>query len=118
MELQCSNLYFYRSGRCALVTSFGIFKYMAAYSLTMFVAALILYTYLTNLNDIEYLYIDLFVITVFAALFGLTKPYEGKLGTVGIRKPDVFGFQMVERKSVPKWSGFCMAFECRICTYL
>ena len=81
---------------------------MAAYSLTMFVAALILYTYLTNLNDIEYLYIDLFVITVFAALFGLTKPYEGKLGTVGIRKPDVFGFQMVERRSVPKWSGFCI----------
>ena len=32
-----------REGRAALVTSFGIFKYMAAYSLIQFVSVLILY---------------------------------------------------------------------------
>ena len=26
--------------------------------------------------------------------------------TMGIQKPDAFGFQMVESKLVPKWSGF------------
>lgn len=31
-------------GRCALVTSFGIFKYMALYSMVQFASVLILYT--------------------------------------------------------------------------
>lgn len=64
-------------GRCALVTSFGIFKYMAAYSLTQFVSVMICYNFGTNLSDIQFLYIDLFLITVFASCFGMTKPYEG-----------------------------------------
>lgn len=33
-----------REGRCALVTSFGIFKYMALYSMVQFASVLILYT--------------------------------------------------------------------------
>ena len=33
-----------REGRCALVTSFGVFKYMALYSMVQFVSVLILYT--------------------------------------------------------------------------
>ena len=32
-----------QEGRCALVTSFGIFKYMALYSLIQFITVLILY---------------------------------------------------------------------------
>ena len=32
-----------REGRCSLVTAFGIFKYMAAYSITQFATVLILY---------------------------------------------------------------------------
>lgn len=32
-----------QEGRCALVTSFGVFKYMALYSLIQFVTVLILY---------------------------------------------------------------------------
>jgi magnesium-transporting ATPase (P-type) len=65
------------AGRCALVTSFGIFKYMAAYSLTQFVSVMICYNFGTNLSDIQFLYIDLFLITVFASCFGMTKPFEG-----------------------------------------
>ena len=64
-------------GRCALVTSFGIFKYMAAYSLTQFVSVLILYSIDSNLTDLQFLYIDLFLITTFAFFFGLTEAYEG-----------------------------------------
>jgi cation-transporting ATPase 13A3/4/5 len=68
-----------REGRAALVTSFGIFKYMAAYSLTQFVSVMILYSIDSNLTDIEYLYIDLFVITVFAFFFGRTEAFDGPL---------------------------------------
>ena len=68
-----------REGRAALVTSFGIFKYMAAYSLTQFVTVMILYSIDSNLTDIEFLYIDLFVITVFAFFFGRTEAFDGPL---------------------------------------
>ena len=68
-----------REGRAALITSFGIFKYMAAYSLTQYVSVIILYEYNSNLTDLQYLYIDLFLITIFAFFFGLTKAYEGEL---------------------------------------
>lgn len=74
-----------REGRAALVTSFGIFKYMAAYSLTQFVTVMILYSIDSNLTDIEFLYIDLFVITVFAFFFGRTEAYDGPL----VKKPPI-----------------------------
>lgn len=66
------------SGRAALVTSFGIFKYMAAYSLTQFISVMILYNIDCNLTDIEFLYVDLFVITSFAFLIGKTDSFDGK----------------------------------------
>lgn len=68
-----------REGRCALVTSFGIFKYMAAYSLTQFVSIMILYSIDSNLTDLQFLWIDLFLITVFAIFFGRTDSYKGPL---------------------------------------
>jgi hypothetical protein len=66
-------------GRAALVTSFGIFKYMAVYSLTQFVSVIILYTIQSNLSDVQFLYIDLFLISFFALFFGHTEPYDGPL---------------------------------------
>lgn len=68
-----------REGRAALVTSFGIFKYMASYSLCQFVSVMILYSIDSNLTDIQYLYIDLFIISIFAFFFGKTEAYTGKL---------------------------------------
>ncbi|XP_021950610.1 probable cation-transporting ATPase 13A3 isoform X2 [Folsomia candida] len=68
-----------REGRAALVTSFGIFKYMAVYSLTQFVSVIILYTIQSNLGDLQFLYIDLFLISIFALFFGHTEPYDGPL---------------------------------------
>nr|XP_022902834.1 probable cation-transporting ATPase 13A3 isoform X1 [Onthophagus taurus]XP_022902836.1 probable cation-transporting ATPase 13A3 isoform X1 [Onthophagus taurus] len=68
-----------REGRAALVTSFGIFKYMASYSLCQFVSVMILYSIDSNLTDIEFLYIDLFIISVVAFFFGRTEAYDGPL---------------------------------------
>ncbi|XP_063927285.1 polyamine-transporting ATPase 13A3-like isoform X2 [Zophobas morio] len=68
-----------KEGRAALVTSFGIFKYMAAYSLCQFVSVLILYSIDSNLTDLEFLYIDLCIISIFAFFFGKTEAYSGKL---------------------------------------
>jgi cation-transporting ATPase 13A3/4/5 len=68
-----------KEGRAALVTLFGIFKYMAAYSITQFSSVLILYSIESNLTDFQYLYIDLFLISVFAFFFGKTESYDGPL---------------------------------------
>ncbi|ESP04540.1 hypothetical protein LOTGIDRAFT_135940 [Lottia gigantea] len=63
-------------GRCALVTSFGIFKYMASYSLAQLVSVLILYWNGANLTDPAFLYVDLFLITSLSVTFGYTEPYK------------------------------------------
>lgn len=68
-----------REGRAALITSFGIFKYVASYSLIQFISVLILYSIDTDLTDIQFLYIDLFIITIFVFFFGKTESYDGPL---------------------------------------
>ncbi|XP_029433723.1 cation-transporting ATPase 13A2 isoform X2 [Rhinatrema bivittatum] len=63
-----------REGRCSLITSFGVFKYMALYSFTQFVSVLILYTVNTNLSDFQFLFFDLIITTTVAVLMGKTGP--------------------------------------------
>ena len=53
-----------REGRCALVTSFSVFKYMALYSMIQFVAVLMLYTFKSNFGDMQFLYSDAAVTAV------------------------------------------------------
>ncbi|KAL4221380.1 hypothetical protein ACF0H5_019638 [Mactra antiquata] len=65
-----------REGRTALVTSFGIFKYMACYSLTQFTSVLILYWVGVNITDFQFLYIDLFLLTTLSISFAFTKAYK------------------------------------------
>uniref|UniRef100_A0A7M4FIL2 Polyamine-transporting ATPase 13A2 n=1 Tax=Crocodylus porosus TaxID=8502 RepID=A0A7M4FIL2_CROPO len=69
-----------REGRCSLVTSFGVFKYMALYSLVQFVSVLLLYTINTNLSDLQFLFFDLVITTTVAVLMGKTGPAQ-ELGT-------------------------------------
>jgi len=73
-----------REGRTALVTAFGILKYMACYSICQFASVILLYTvcnfhihvcesndvcfsqqFFTNLTDMQFLYEDLFLISLF-----------------------------------------------------
>ena len=59
-----------------MVTSFGVFKYMALYSMVQFISVLVLYTLHTNLSDNQFLYIDLAITTTVAILMGWTGPWE------------------------------------------
>ena len=65
-----------KEGRCALTTSFGVFKYMALYSFIQFISVLVLYTRNTNLGDTHFLYIDLVITTTVAVLMGRTGPWH------------------------------------------
>ncbi|XP_077998029.1 polyamine-transporting ATPase 13A3-like [Glandiceps talaboti] len=64
-----------REGRAALVTSFGVFKYMALYSMVQFISVLILYYIQSNLGDMQFLYVDLVITTTVAVLMGHTQAY-------------------------------------------
>ncbi|NWI10486.1 AT132 ATPase, partial [Crypturellus soui] len=72
-----------REGRCSLVTSFGVFKYMALYSLVQFVSVLLLYTINTNLSDFQFLFFDLIITTTVAVLMGRTRPAK----ELGVERP-------------------------------
>lgn len=96
-------------GRAALVTAFGILKYMALYSMTQFCSVLALYTLYTNFTDTQFLYEDLFIIATMVAVFGRTEPYPildnkapsssllsvAQLSSVGIQLGLVIIFQMI-----------------------
>ncbi|XP_054266633.1 polyamine-transporting ATPase 13A3-like isoform X2 [Macrosteles quadrilineatus] len=75
-----------QEGRAALVTSFSIFKFMAGYSIAQFVSVMILYSVDSNLTDIQYLFVDLFIISVFAFLLGRT---EANYGPLSPRAPEM-----------------------------
>ncbi|XP_050298965.1 polyamine-transporting ATPase 13A3-like isoform X3 [Anthonomus grandis grandis] len=61
-------------GRCALVTSFATFKYMALYSLIQFISILILYRCYSILGDFQFLYIDLIITTSLTVTMGHQGP--------------------------------------------
>ncbi|KAK9515665.1 hypothetical protein VZT92_026292 [Zoarces viviparus] len=65
-----------REGRCSLVTSFSLFRYMALYSLIQFCSVLVLYTVRTTLTDWQFLFSDLFVVTPLAIVMGRGGPSE------------------------------------------
>lgn len=68
-----------REGRAALVTSFGVFKFMVAYSLTEFLSVIILYGIDSNLNNFQFLFIDICLVVNFASFFGKTSAYSKEL---------------------------------------
>ncbi|XP_054631130.1 cation-transporting ATPase 13A2 isoform X2 [Dunckerocampus dactyliophorus] len=63
-----------REGRCSLVTSFSLFRYMALYSIIQFTSVLLLYTMGTNLADMQFLFIDLILVTQLAIVMGRGGP--------------------------------------------
>uniref|UniRef100_A0A3Q2ZT71 ATPase cation transporting 13A2 n=1 Tax=Kryptolebias marmoratus TaxID=37003 RepID=A0A3Q2ZT71_KRYMA len=65
-----------REGRCSLVTSFSLFRYMALYSLIQFCSVLILNTVKTTLADFQFLFCDLFLVTLLALFMGKGGPSE------------------------------------------
>ncbi|KAK7884763.1 hypothetical protein WMY93_027886 [Mugilogobius chulae] len=65
-----------REGRCSLVTSFSLFRYVALYSIIQFCSVLILYTMKTNLADLQFLYFDLILVTSLAIVMGKGGPSD------------------------------------------
>ena len=72
-----------REGRAALVTSFSCFKYMALYSFIQFISVTMLYNVGSNLGDLQFLYIDLFLILPLA----ITMAYSGPFRYLFYKKP-------------------------------
>ncbi|CAH8487038.1 unnamed protein product [Schistosoma turkestanicum] len=64
-----------REGRCALTTSFGAFKFMVGYSMIQFFSVILLYYIGSNIADLQFLFIDLFLITTLGLTFGYTPAY-------------------------------------------
>lgn len=65
-----------REGRCSLVTSFSLFRYMALYSLIQLCSVLILYTVKTSMADLQFLFCDIFVVTTLAIVMGRGGPSD------------------------------------------
>ena len=65
-----------REGRAALLTTIGMFKYMALYSMIQLMTLLILYWRLSSLADNMWLWHDMAIVQVIAMLFGLVGPYQ------------------------------------------
>ncbi|PUU80551.1 hypothetical protein B9Z19DRAFT_1100233 [Tuber borchii] len=64
-----------REGRAALVTSFSCFKFMSLYSAIQFTSVSLLYRSASNLGDIQFLFIDLFLILPLAVFMGWSGPH-------------------------------------------
>uniref|UniRef100_A0A7N6ABM3 P-type ATPase A domain-containing protein n=1 Tax=Anabas testudineus TaxID=64144 RepID=A0A7N6ABM3_ANATE len=63
-----------REGRCSLVTSFSLFRFMAMYSLIQFCSVLIVYTMKTEIADLQFLFCDICLVTVLAIVMGRGGP--------------------------------------------
>ncbi|KAJ2806221.1 hypothetical protein H4R21_000961 [Coemansia helicoidea] len=65
-----------REGRAALVTSFSCFKFMALYSIIQFTSVSMLYEFGGGLGDLQFLFIDLFIIIPLAVFMGRTPAFD------------------------------------------
>lgn len=65
-----------REGRASLVSVFGIVRYMACYNIVTFLAICILYYYHSALTDIQNLYQDVAIISVYIFMFGRSHPHD------------------------------------------
>ncbi|XP_067851372.1 polyamine-transporting ATPase 13A3 isoform X2 [Heptranchias perlo] len=65
-----------REGRAALLTSFCVFKFMALYSIIQYLSVTLLYSMLSNLGDLQFLFIDLAIILVIVFTMSLNAAWE------------------------------------------
>jgi magnesium-transporting ATPase (P-type) len=61
-------------GRCALATTFSLFKFMLMYSIIQFAGILLCYTGLSLFSDRQFLWVDMFCILPLSITLGLTPP--------------------------------------------
>ena len=75
-----------QEGRCALVTSFSLFKFMMMYSAVQYCSVQMLFLITNTLGDTEQMYEDMVLITILALLMGRTGPLT-KLGSCCLPPP-------------------------------
>ncbi|EFO85455.1 hypothetical protein CRE_13198 [Caenorhabditis remanei] len=68
-------------GRAALVTSYSAFLCMAGYSLTQFISILLLYWIATSYSQMQFLFIDIAIVTNLAFLSSQTRAHKGLAST-------------------------------------
>ncbi|XP_044764147.1 polyamine-transporting ATPase 13A3-like isoform X2 [Coccinella septempunctata] len=68
-----------KEGRAALVSSFGIFKYMIFYSMNQLAGVINLAVSYTNFTDFQFLWMDLGITSPFALFFGSNKVFDGPM---------------------------------------
>jgi cation-transporting ATPase 13A2 len=61
-------------GRGALATSFALFKFMIMYSVIQTTAVMLCYVFLNLMADLQFLWVDLFLILPLSFCMGLTRP--------------------------------------------
>ena len=82
-----------KEGRCALATSFSMFKFMELYALIQYTTAIMLFAIAWNIGDYQYLYIDLVLIITLSAFMGYTGPHD-KL-TKDLPEASLFSFPVL-----------------------
>lgn len=68
-----------KEGRAALVSSFGIFKYMIFYSMNQLAGVINLAVSYTNFTDFQFLWMDLGITSPFALFFGSNEAFDGPM---------------------------------------
>jgi cation-transporting P-type ATPase 13A2 len=93
-----------KEGRCALVTSFACFKFMAMYSMIQFSSVSLLYLKDSNLADNQYLFIDLVELVPLAVTMGWT----GAASILSRRRPA--GSLLNPTFLISLWSSVALQF--------
>ena len=65
-----------KEGRAALVTTVGMFKFVAMYSFIQLITVCICYWRITNLSDLNYLFIDLVMLEVLTVTMSFTAAHN------------------------------------------
>uniref|UniRef100_A0A8C7YIK8 Polyamine-transporting ATPase 13A3 n=1 Tax=Oryzias sinensis TaxID=183150 RepID=A0A8C7YIK8_9TELE len=65
-----------REGRAALITSFCVFKFMALYSIIQYISVTLLYSILSNLGDLQFLFIDIAIILIIVFTMSLNPAWK------------------------------------------
>ncbi|KAK6640237.1 hypothetical protein RUM44_011923 [Polyplax serrata] len=63
-----------QEGRCALVSTFIIFKYMSIYGLIQFISVIVTYSKGVTFSNMQFLYVDFVVTSLLAIVLGRTGP--------------------------------------------
>uniref|UniRef100_A0A3P8ZAV0 Polyamine-transporting ATPase 13A3 n=1 Tax=Esox lucius TaxID=8010 RepID=A0A3P8ZAV0_ESOLU len=75
-NISCTNNHTKTMSTVSLITSFCVFKFMALYSIIQYISVTLLYSILSNLGDLQFLFIDMAIILVIAFTMSLNPAWK------------------------------------------